>query len=187
MKESERELLDSLRPGNSEEPPESTGSSSSNADVDMNPNEEEEEDEDEASLPESIITPFNPPPTSHPTFANISNLTALRLFNDLDVRLAMPPPPELEKSRYDPKNVLINLNGWQEIYEGKNIWIYDPRSIQDDCVRVVEQAGCVYGAATCVYYFHKTFPWLTLSSEATAGEPGSHTYPNFSSTWLSSG
>jgi len=43
---------------------------------------------------------------------------------------------------------LIDQGGWQEIYLGKQLWIYDSRSNSDDCVRVVSQVGDFYGTAT---------------------------------------
>jgi len=77
---------------------------------------------------------------------NISNITALRLFNDVDIRPA-PVPPAGTK-RISPPNPLIDLGGCQEIYTGKNLWIYDARSNSDECVRVVSQAGDFYGTAS---------------------------------------
>jgi len=74
----------------------------------------------------------------------ISNLTALRLFNDVDIRRA--PRPTGFKPSY--QNPLIDQGGWQEIYSGKQLWIYDSRSNSDECVRVVSQAGDFYGTAT---------------------------------------
>jgi hypothetical protein len=77
---------------------------------------------------------------------NISNIVALRLFNDVDVRLA-PSPPTGTK-RISPQNPLIDQGGWQEIYTGKNLWIYDTNSNSDECVRVVGQEGDFYGTAS---------------------------------------
>ena len=77
---------------------------------------------------------------------NISNLRALRLFNDVDIRPAPSPPPGTK--RISPPKPLIDQGGWQEIYSGKNLWIYDLRSNTDECVRVVSQAGDFYGTAS---------------------------------------
>jgi len=79
-------------------------------------------------------------------FTNMSNITALRLFNDVDTRPS-PPRPAGTKPR-SPQNPLIDLTGWQEIYTGKNIWIYDALSNVDGSVRVVSQSSDLYGTAT---------------------------------------
>ena len=81
--------------------------------------------------------------------ANISNITALRLFNDVDIRSA-PPIPE-SASRVKSGHPLIDFHGWQEVYNGKSLWIYDTQSNLDECVRAVSQASDIYGTATCVH------------------------------------
>ena len=75
----------------------------------------------------------------------ISNLSALRLLNDVDIRLAPAPPPSTK--RIKPPNRLVDLDGWQEVYGGKMLWIYDAKSNDDQCVRVVNQQGDMYGTA----------------------------------------
>lgn len=77
---------------------------------------------------------------------DMSNLTALRLFNDLDIRPS-PTLPTGTKRILNP-HPLIDQDGLQEIYTGKNIWIYDSQSNFDQCVRVVNQTGAFYGTAT---------------------------------------
>ncbi|KAJ6602164.1 hypothetical protein B0H10DRAFT_2081118 [Mycena sp. CBHHK59/15] len=77
---------------------------------------------------------------------NISNLTALRLLNDIDIRPS-PSPPTGTK-RVSPPNRLVDKKGWQEIYTGLTIWIYDTKSNVDQCVRLVSQEGDIYGTAT---------------------------------------
>ncbi|KAH7888616.1 hypothetical protein F5I97DRAFT_1935110 [Phlebopus sp. FC_14] len=86
------------------------------------------------------------PPQDRALLTNISNLTALRLFNDVDVRPA--PIPPYGTGRINPPNRLVDHHQWQEIYVGKNIWIYDAKSNVDQCVRVVSQSGDMYGTAT---------------------------------------
>jgi hypothetical protein len=76
----------------------------------------------------------------------VSNLFALRLFNDVDIRLAPTPPANAK--RIKPPNRLVDFDGWQEIYNGKALWIYDAKSNEDQCVRVVNQRGDMYGTAT---------------------------------------
>jgi len=80
------------------------------------------------------------------SFDGISNLTALRLFNDVAIRLAPPPPPGT--TRINPRSRLIDWNKLQETYTGKTIWIYDQRSNIDGSVRLVSPRGDVYGTAT---------------------------------------
>jgi hypothetical protein len=86
-------------------------------------------------------------PTERLKITDISNIAALRLFNDVDIRRAPPNPTALKLSSQNP---LIDQGGWQEIYSGKQLWIYDSRSNSDECVRVVSQAGDfkLYGTAT---------------------------------------
>jgi hypothetical protein len=79
-------------------------------------------------------------------FNGISNLTALRLLNDVALRLA-PALPTGTK-RIIQGNRLVDNNKLQEVYIGKTIWIYDTQSNLDECVRLVSQQGDVYGTAT---------------------------------------
>lgn len=76
----------------------------------------------------------------------LSNLGALRLVNDVDVRRA-PPVPEGTK-RVSPGNRLVDLDGYQEVYKGKTVWVYDAKSNADQSVRLVSQQADMYGTAT---------------------------------------
>ncbi len=88
-------------------------------------------------------------PAEQARFAGLSNIAALRLFNDVDVRRA-PAPPQGTR-RIKPPNRLVDHDGWQEVYAGKTVWIYDARSNQDQCVRLVSQtSAAMYGTATSV-------------------------------------
>ena len=50
-----------------------------------------------------------------------------------------------------PPNRLVDHDGWQEVYSGKTVWIYDAKSNQDQCVRLVSQkSAAMYGTATAV-------------------------------------
>lgn len=80
------------------------------------------------------------------SFDNISNLTALRLFNDVAIRPA--PLPPAGTTRINPSSRLIDRNKLQEVYTGKTIWIYDRRSNTDESVRLVSPHGNAYGTAT---------------------------------------
>ncbi|KAG1716648.1 hypothetical protein ID866_526 [Astraeus odoratus] len=131
------------------------------------PGDENESDDSDDEIATPIFYVINPSTLEERApLTNISNLTALRLLNDVDVQLA--PSPEHVGSRCPsgrcqypsgsqlttvhqqtrPPNRLVDFNGWQEIYLGKNIWIYDSKSNIDQCVRVVSQSGDMYGTAT---------------------------------------
>jgi hypothetical protein len=78
--------------------------------------------------------------------AGVSNLGALRLLCDVDIRRSPPRPSDVKP--VNPPNPLIDHGGFQEVYEGKGVWIYDARSNTDQSVRVVSLQGDVYGTAT---------------------------------------
>jgi len=102
---------------------------------------------DEEESPAFIFKVINPAsPQKRALVSSISNLSALRLLNDVDIRAA-PAPPEGTK-RINPPNRLVDHDGWQEIYTGKTLWIYDAKSNDDQCVRLVNQQGDMYGTAT---------------------------------------
>ncbi|KAG2043555.1 hypothetical protein BDR03DRAFT_1005585 [Suillus americanus] len=109
--------------------------------------DDSDESDDENSL-SAIFHVVNPSlPQERALLTNISNLAALRLFNDVDVRQAPIPPPDTKRIR--PPNRLVDSGGWQEVYVGKNLWIYDTKSNSDQCVRVVSQTSSdMYGTAT---------------------------------------
>ncbi|RDX55070.1 hypothetical protein OH76DRAFT_1397418 [Lentinus brumalis] len=86
-------------------------------------------------------------PDKRAMLSGISNLAALRLLNDVDVQRAPNPPQGTKRIR--PPNRLVDHHGWQEVYFGKSLWIYDAKSNEDQCVRVVSQKGAaLYGTAT---------------------------------------
>jgi len=92
-----------------------------------------------------IISILDPSPEIRPYFSDISNLTALRLLNDVDLRKLVTPP---NTRRFDPPNPIVDYDGWQEIYHGKTLWIYDATSNQDQCARLVSKRSDFYGTAT---------------------------------------
>ncbi|KAF4598409.1 hypothetical protein AB1N83_000632 [Pleurotus pulmonarius] len=110
----------------------------------MDVSDSESEDDEESSPIIKLIAPDTAEERAQLT--NISNLTALRLFNDVDIRPA--PTPPTPKDRVSPPNPLIDVRGWQEVYSGVGIWIYDAKSNADQCVRQVSQEGHFYGTAT---------------------------------------
>ncbi|KAF7983785.1 hypothetical protein HWV62_19003 [Athelia sp. TMB] len=131
-----------------EDAPESTGQSSAQAeDNAMQEDDDESSDEEDSDPPAPIFHIINPStPTSRSALTGISNLAALRLLNDLEIRPA-PKPPAGTKPIKDA-NRLVDHDGWQEVYSGKQIWVYDAKSNTDGCVRVVNQSGDMYGTAT---------------------------------------
>ncbi|KZT72101.1 hypothetical protein DAEQUDRAFT_57066 [Daedalea quercina L-15889] len=119
---------------------------SSVPDNDPNATEEDDENEDEDEDSAHIFFVIDAPPEGRARFENISNLAVLRMFNDVDIRAA-PSPPAGTK-RIKPPNRLVDHDGWQEIYTGKTVWIYDAKSNVDQCVRLVSGHGGPYGTAS---------------------------------------
>ncbi|KAI0267011.1 hypothetical protein BC834DRAFT_872150 [Gloeopeniophorella convolvens] len=76
-------------------------------------------------------------PVSDPRFEGISNLRALRFFFDVDARVAPAPHPNPHR--------LTALRGLQETYDaqGRTLWVFDARSREDGCARLVSEAGDV--------------------------------------------
>lgn len=140
IKEAEAEYL--------QEPGSSTGDVAMDEDRDPeNDGEGKDADEDDEDTPASIIDIFDPPPSLRARFTNISNLTALRLLNDADVRLL--PKHDNRSKPAIPRNPLVDFDGWQEVYTGKLLWIYDAKSNEDKCVRLVsQQSAALPGTAT---------------------------------------
>ncbi|CCM01127.1 uncharacterized protein FIBRA_03175 [Fibroporia radiculosa] len=112
----------------------------------MDEDSNSDDDEDPEAEPGPIIFVLDAGPADRARFANISNLTALRLLNDVDVRRAPAVPAGTRRIR--PPNRLVDHDGWQEVYTGKTIWIYDAKSNSDQCARLVSQHGGPYGTAT---------------------------------------
>ncbi|KZV62820.1 hypothetical protein PENSPDRAFT_617422 [Peniophora sp. CONT] len=76
----------------------------------------------------------------------VPNIALLRLVADADVRPA-PAVPQGTK-RVKPGHRLIDLNGFQEIYRGRSLWVYDTQSNVDGSVRMINLEGDIYGTAT---------------------------------------
>ena len=102
--------------------------------------------DDSATTPDVIAILDPSDPSERARFSGISNLTALRQFNDVDIRPEPAPPAGV--NGISPPNLLVDQGGWQEIYTGKTLWIYDARSNVDECARLVNQEGDFYGTAT---------------------------------------
>ncbi|KAL0956156.1 hypothetical protein HGRIS_002317 [Hohenbuehelia grisea] len=140
----EAELAEALKPEPQAEP--HGEAEVKNADDAMDEDSDSEDDEP-AAVPSPVLRVVNPDaPEERSVVSGISNLTALRLFNDIDIRPAPPLPPD--SKRVLSPNPLIDYFGWQEIYSGPSLWIYDAKSNQDQCLRQVSQQGDVYGTAT---------------------------------------
>ena len=103
-------------------------------------------------------------PHERAKLTGISNLAALRLLNDVDVRRAPAPPRGTKRIR--PPNRLVDHDGWQEVYGGKTVWVYDEKSNQDQSVRLVSQRGTpMYGTATSVVVPRSHLPLQTVLSD----------------------
>ncbi|KAE9408570.1 hypothetical protein BT96DRAFT_1013211 [Gymnopus androsaceus JB14] len=145
LKEAEEELS-----GGGEQPaeaPAEAGASTDATDVDMEDGNESDDSEEAAEGKFKLVKVVNPTlPEEQVILKDISNLRALRLFNDVDIR-PCPLVPSGSK-RISPPNRLVDFAGWQEIYSGVTLWIYDVRSNVDQSVRLVSAEGDVYGTAT---------------------------------------
>ncbi|KAJ3848041.1 hypothetical protein EV368DRAFT_87051 [Lentinula lateritia] len=115
-------------------------------DVDM-VDDNDSDDSEEENVDGKLIKIINPTqPEQRAIFQNISNLRALRLFNDVDIRPA-PPVPSGHK-RFSPPHPLVDYAGWQEIYTGLTLWVYDSTSNIDQSARLISAEGDIYGTAT---------------------------------------
>ncbi|KAF8813673.1 hypothetical protein BYT27DRAFT_7230660 [Phlegmacium glaucopus] len=137
---SQKDLISDLADGTPEQEPEGN-------DTQMAADDADDGQSDSSNESPDFLKILNPVEQSDRIrFTNMSNITALRFFNDVDIR-PTPPRPAGTKP-ISPPNPLIDLTGWQEIYSGKNIWIYDALSNVDGSVRVVSQTSDLYGTAT---------------------------------------
>ena len=137
LRDGEEELKAFLANGEEED-------SSSCADEPMNDNASDESTDTPPLI--KIINAASP--ELRVLFNNISNLTALRLLNDVDIRPC--PTPQAGAKRTNPPHRLIDQGGWQEIYTGHTLWIYDAQSNTDQCVRLVSGHSDIYGTATYI-------------------------------------
>ena len=187
LKEGEEEFSSSSnREGDTEmdqgEPSASAPRSASTSDDKMDDDKNDSDgssDQDQDSVP--IISILNPSLEIRPYFSDISNLTALRLLNDVDLRKLVIPP---NTKRFDPPNPIVDYDGWQEIYHGKTLWIYDATSNRDQCARLVSKRSDFYGTATLVCHSVSFVQQLTQRAEGIAGEPGYRTSVSCRSTFL---
>ncbi|PPQ98439.1 hypothetical protein CVT24_004118 [Panaeolus cyanescens] len=143
LEESQKDLLQDLRGEQQEEPEKNTPGNSQSSQPLLAEGDQESDSSDEFPDFIKVIDPQSE--EDRAKVKDISNIRALRLFNDVDIRICPPAPKETTKV---PPNPLIGLHGLQEFYSGKNLWIYDSKSNADECVRVVSQTGDVYGTAS---------------------------------------
>jgi len=134
LQDSEKDILDAMRNTNNDQ----------EMQTESNVDEAAETSDSDSETPPNHIIKVISQPNMH--LQNISNLTALRLFNDATIRSSPIPPKGTRRTM--PGNRLVDRNGFQEIYTGKTIWIYDQQSNVDESVRAVSQVGDFYGTAT---------------------------------------
>ncbi|CAE6519288.1 unnamed protein product [Rhizoctonia solani] len=79
--------------------------------------------------------------------SNASNVAILRLFNDVSIAPSPSPPDNMPK-RIKPGHRLIDEDGFQEVYSGGRIWVWDQQSAKDQTLRLVSPRVFVYGDAT---------------------------------------
>ena len=145
LKEGEQEFSSSTnREGDTKMDRDESSASASTSDVKT---DDDQDGSDGSSDQESgpIIFILDPSPETRPYFSDISNLAALRLLNDVNIRKLTIPP---NTKRFDPPNPIVDYDGWQEIYQGKTLWIYDAQSNEDQCARLVSKRSDFYGTAT---------------------------------------
>jgi len=77
--------------------------------------------------------------------SDASNIALLRLFNDATI---LPSPPVKEGTTKRTRHRLIDEDGYQEVYQGARIWVWDRQSAKDQTLRLVSSRVFVYGDAT---------------------------------------
>ncbi|QRV89498.1 hypothetical protein RhiJN_17516 [Ceratobasidium sp. AG-Ba] len=85
--------------------------------------------------------------TSQALLSNASNIKLLRIFNDASIAPCPTLPPNAPK-RVKPEHRLIDQDGFQEIYSGPRIWVWDQQSAKDQTLRLVSSRVFVYGDST---------------------------------------
>lgn len=138
----EKELTDSLKSFHGSDDAQAPAGAT-NLDIHEGDGPSSEEDDIEPNF--ELIKIVNPATEDERELVkNLSNIACLRLFNDVDVRLIQRPPGQ----KPTVPHPLVDWRGWQEIYTGLDLWIYDTLSNEDQCARVVSQQGDLYGTAT---------------------------------------
>ncbi|PCH43631.1 hypothetical protein WOLCODRAFT_75800, partial [Wolfiporia cocos MD-104 SS10] len=148
LREGEAEFVPARPPaaeGSTAEESPDAGAARPGGDDDAMDDDDDEGEEEEKASP-AIFAIVDAPPADRARYTGISNLAALRLFNEVDVRRAPTPPQGTRRVR--PQNRLVDYDGFQEIYGGKTLWIYDAKSNADQCARLVSRHGGPYGTAT---------------------------------------
>lgn len=83
---------------------------------------------------------------------NATNLTLLRLFNDIDIAPCLPVPQGRKRVKgslgLSPSVRLVDSHGFHEVYSGRMIWVYDTKSNTDGCARLITQRPTYYGLST---------------------------------------
>ncbi|CAE6413250.1 hypothetical protein ACGC1H_002960 [Rhizoctonia solani] len=79
--------------------------------------------------------------------SDASNIALLRLFNDASIAPS-PSLPATAPKRIKPGHRLIDEDGFQEVYSGGRIWVWDHQSVKNQSLRLVSPQVFVYGDAT---------------------------------------
>lgn len=145
LKDAERDLISPGEDASVEvaDQPESE-SDDDESEEDMNVDEPETRSSRSSTSMFTLIAPLAS--EERPDITGISNIRALRLFNDAEVVFA--PKPSQGTHRIRPGNRLIDLGGLIEVYTGNLVWIYDAQSNRDRSVRLINQKSEIYGSAT---------------------------------------
>jgi hypothetical protein len=102
--------------------------------------EDDESSSDEDDPSDTLAFVFvEPPPEHRDALMNQSNLSLLRIFLDADIAPSHVPS---EKAKQIVNNLPIcDCDGFQEVYSGRLLWVYDTTSNQDGSVRLVTSHG----------------------------------------------
>lgn len=173
----EKELTDSLKSFHGSDDAQAPAGAT-NLDIHEGDGPSSEEDDIEPNF--ELIKIVNPATEDERELVkNLSNIACLRLFNDVDVRLIQRPPGQ----KPTVPHPLVDWRGWQEIYTGLDLWIYDTLSNEDQCARVVSQQGDLYGTATSVFSVEPKFrKFAHTNAGETAGGREPVTFRSSNST-----
>lgn len=151
-------------------------------DVDMAENNADENDDgdsdsDSDSEDEAAQSLFVLKADSSLNLAGVSNIAALRLYNDVDIVPAPKRPLDAPVPKVKMSHPLMDKDGLVEAYNGNLLWIYDTKSNTDGSVRVVNQRCDTYGTVTYAPCFRTNslmFEAFVFLSGAIVGEQEHH-------------
>ncbi|KAF7321435.1 hypothetical protein MKEN_00664000 [Mycena kentingensis (nom. inval.)] len=146
--------------------PDASASAPAASGADANADSDSDSDPEASGIPRPIIKIVSPSPDApadRALLTGITNLRALRLFSDSVFVRARPRPQGVAQAT---PNRLVDRNGMQECYEGPTIWVYDTRSNEDGCAKLVYGVSDeLYGTATGDSWRARVSHMIELQSE----------------------